>query len=98
MLPADLRREFSRTRVRDAESQPVVHQMAIEAIRNWTTDNAQADGVRESQATQDVSARFSAGYATDGTVLLFWPIEGEYLVLDAAEVWVLRRLFSRSST
>jgi hypothetical protein len=97
MLPDELRREFARTRIRDAEVQPVAHQMAIEAIRNWMTDNAQGDKMRESQATPDVSARFSAGYATDGTVLLFWPLEGEYLVLNAAEVWVLRRLFSRSS-
>jgi len=96
MLPPELRQNFVRTRIRENEIQPVPHQMALESIRNWMTENARPDKMRESRATPNVSAQFSAGYATDGTVLLFWPLEGEYLVLGAAEVWVLRRLFSRS--
>jgi hypothetical protein len=90
-LPATLRDDFIRTRIRDAEAQPVAHQMAIERIRNWVSENAPP--LQESTATADVTAEFSAGFTADGDVMLFWPLAGEYLILNRREAVTLRRLF-----
>lgn len=92
MIPDDLRRTFVRTLERGSDRQSVDHHDAAERIRTWVSLHAAPDGVIRSDRHPSMDAGFYAGYASDGKVLLFWPVEGEYLLLEPHEADVLRRL------
>ena len=96
MLPGILRTKFIKTQLVQAGGvvpvQPVAHQMAIEDIRNWVERDAVADGVVSSTSTEELEARFCAGLTTEGQLLLFWPLAGEYLLLGPAEAAILKRV------